>query len=307
MPKIDRNSIEDAKNIAELFLKDVKVRKTVLSFLFDSIKYANSIKPDNWNLNLDKNGQFIRFNVGHEFCIEIFKDKTSILCLKKSLKEKIKGENITEVTFKGYNKNQKILSETFENLPDCLSKVPDSVGCYIPHDKIVDYIHLFKKSNMDFIRYGILNTTQLPRMKNAHSIGFIEYLNTCDFTFDSIPLNENRLESMLKEERRKANTLDLEELRAKAETASKIAIKTKISATQFVRNQYVSEYVKKIADGICQDCKNPAPFKNKVDGRPFLESHHIIHLSNGGEDTIENTIALCPNCHRKRHYGEGVV
>ncbi|NWH06858.1 HNH endonuclease [Desulfobacter latus] len=23
----------------------------------------------------------------------------------------------------------------------------------------------------------------------------------------------------------------------------------------------------------------------------------------GGKDTIENTIAICPNCHRKRHYG----
>jgi len=26
-------------------------------------------------------------------------------------------------------------------------------------------------------------------------------------------------------------------------------------------------------------------------------------LANGGSDTIENTIALCPNCHREFHYG----
>ncbi|WP_223111555.1 HNH endonuclease [Billgrantia pellis] len=24
-------------------------------------------------------------------------------------------------------------------------------------------------------------------------------------------------------------------------------------------------------------------------------------LAKGGEDTIENTVALCPNCHRKMH------
>ena len=24
-------------------------------------------------------------------------------------------------------------------------------------------------------------------------------------------------------------------------------------------------------------------------------------LSEGGEDSIENTVALCPNCHRKMH------
>jgi 5-methylcytosine-specific restriction protein A len=26
-------------------------------------------------------------------------------------------------------------------------------------------------------------------------------------------------------------------------------------------------------------------------------------LRDGGSDTINNVIALCPNCHRKRHYG----
>jgi 5-methylcytosine-specific restriction protein A len=32
-----------------------------------------------------------------------------------------------------------------------------------------------------------------------------------------------------------------------------------------------------------------------------LESHHIKWLSKGGEDTIQNTVALCPNCHRRVH------
>ncbi|WP_238917318.1 HNH endonuclease [Clostridium sp. YIM B02555] len=29
--------------------------------------------------------------------------------------------------------------------------------------------------------------------------------------------------------------------------------------------------------------------------------HHIKWLSRGGEDSIENTAALCPNCHRRMH------
>ena len=29
--------------------------------------------------------------------------------------------------------------------------------------------------------------------------------------------------------------------------------------------------------------------------------HHIVWLSNGGEDSTDNTVALCPNCHRKMH------
>ena len=27
----------------------------------------------------------------------------------------------------------------------------------------------------------------------------------------------------------------------------------------------------------------------------------IVELSKGGEDTVENAVALCPNCHRKMH------
>ena len=44
----------------------------------------------------------------------------------------------------------------------------------------------------------------------------------------------------------------------------------------------------------------PAPFIDK-NGVPFLETHHIKWLSEGGDDSIQNTVALCPNCHRKMH------
>ena len=53
----------------------------------------------------------------------------------------------------------------------------------------------------------------------------------------------------------------------------------------------------------CQYCKRDAPFL-KEDGTPFLEVHHIEWLSKGGEDSVENAIALCPNCHRQAHYGD---
>ena len=58
-----------------------------------------------------------------------------------------------------------------------------------------------------------------------------------------------------------------------------------------------------IAAGYCEDCKQKAPFLRKSTGEPYLEVHHIIPLSQNGEDSVDNTIALCPNCHRKRHFG----
>ena len=75
---------------------------------------------------------------------------------------------------------------------------------------------------------------------------------------------------------------------------------SQISKSTFSRNPYVTELAKRKAKGICQLCENPAPFNDK-DGKPYLETHHIVWLSEGGEDTVENCIALCPNCHKKMH------
>jgi 5-methylcytosine-specific restriction endonuclease McrA len=75
---------------------------------------------------------------------------------------------------------------------------------------------------------------------------------------------------------------------------------SRISKPTSGRNPYVAELAKRKAKGICQLCKNPAPFNDK-DGKPYLETHHIVWISEGGEDTIENCTALCPNCHKKMH------
>ena len=57
------------------------------------------------------------------------------------------------------------------------------------------------------------------------------------------------------------------------------------------------------AKGACEDCNSKAPFRRKSDSTPYLEVHHTQQLANGGDDVPENTKALCPNCHRKAHYG----
>ncbi len=71
----------------------------------------------------------------------------------------------------------------------------------------------------------------------------------------------------------------------------------------FVRNPDVVAEVRFLANGKCQECKKPAPFHRRIDGKPYLEVHHIKRLADHGEDTVANAMALCPNCHRKRHYG----
>jgi 5-methylcytosine-specific restriction protein A len=57
------------------------------------------------------------------------------------------------------------------------------------------------------------------------------------------------------------------------------------------------------AQGKCEYCLKDAPFIKVADKEPYLEVHHIQHLSEGGKDIIENAIALCPNCHKNAHFG----
>ena len=123
-------------------------------------------------------------------------------------------------------------------------------------------------------------------------------LKLCDSALP--PIHGEILESVITAKEREAKRLPKEELLIRALNSAKRAGSRNVVSKQYERNVWVSEYAKRRACGICQLCNNPAPFKDK-DGRPYLETHHIVWLSKGGEDSIENTVALCPNCHRKMH------
>lgn len=97
--------------------------------------------------------------------------------------------------------------------------------------------------------------------------------------------------------------LTLAQLRKRARSNVNGNKKTK-TTTQTIEVRERCENVKAIAlkhaNGTCQLCDRPAPFK-KTDGTPFLEVHHIKWLSKDGPDSEENVIGLCPNCHKKMH------
>ncbi|WKL15086.1 HNH endonuclease [Comamonas testosteroni] len=71
----------------------------------------------------------------------------------------------------------------------------------------------------------------------------------------------------------------------------------------FQRNPDVVAEALYRANGTCGNCGSEAPFKRRSDKSPYLEVHHKIPLADGGDDTVENAIALCPNCHRGKHFG----
>jgi 5-methylcytosine-specific restriction protein A len=85
--------------------------------------------------------------------------------------------------------------------------------------------------------------------------------------------------------------------------AAKIPVKMRVVTEVYVRNADVVAAVLCRAAGVCERCDQPAPFMRKKDGTPYLEVHHRKQLAHGGEDTVENTNALCANCHRQLHHG----
>ena len=99
---------------------------------------------------------------------------------------------------------------------------------------------------------------------------------------------------------KEAKRLSDNELRKRIQYSSRTPGYRKVASKSYERNPWVSEYAKRRANGICQLCDQPAPFFTN-DRKPYLETHHIIWLSKSGDDTPENTVALCPNCHRRMH------
>ena len=74
------------------------------------------------------------------------------------------------------------------------------------------------------------------------------------------------------------------------------------TVSTYDRDPRITGLVKLMANGKCRLCKKKGPFKDKLLELPFLETHHVRWLSKGGRDSIDNTVALCPNCHRKMHH-----
>jgi len=98
------------------------------------------------------------------------------------------------------------------------------------------------------------------------------------------------------------STDDLYE-KAESSVSGESTHQSSTSRTTYPSSEIVKEYALRVADGVCQGCGEDAPFLDE-DGEPFLEVHHLHRRSDGGADHPDNVIALCPNCHRRVHYGQ---
>jgi 5-methylcytosine-specific restriction protein A len=116
----------------------------------------------------------------------------------------------------------------------------------------------------------------------------------------ALPISEAVYQTRQIKRKRIARRLSDKELLKRAICSRKSSEARKIISKNYEANVYVAELAKRRAEGICQLCEEQAPFRDKK-GNPFLVPYYVKRLAQGGEDNIENTVALCPNCHTKMH------
>lgn len=145
----------------------------------------------------------------------------------------------------------------------------------------------------------------LPLKKRTRAGGWSEVGDRGDLSAFSLSETdtEETIQQRLADEIGRSRSLDANALQQRLNDAPRIPPRIQIVSVGFRRNADVIVAVLKRANGVCERCRKNAPFIRRSDGTPFLEVHHKITLAEGGEDTVENALALCPNCHREVHHG----
>ncbi|MEW6368773.1 MAG: HNH endonuclease signature motif containing protein [Acidobacteriota bacterium] len=110
-------------------------------------------------------------------------------------------------------------------------------------------------------------------------------------------LGQHALQKLLAEQ-------SLDELLAAALRSASDTLPTLLRTSSYqYRSALIKAYAKRRANGSCEACGAHAPFVT-IDGEAFLEVHHIRDLrKDSGPDSPKNVAAICPNCHRRAHFG----
>lgn len=75
-----------------------------------------------------------------------------------------------------------------------------------------------------------------------------------------------------------------------------------VNRFEYPRSQLVRERVLTRAGGVCELCGQNG-FTTRA-GTVYLETHHVVPLSEQGEDSVTNVVAICPNDHRRAHFSD---
>lgn len=90
---------------------------------------------------------------------------------------------------------------------------------------------------------------------------------------------------------------------ARAKKATRQPERREVVRDEFIRDPFVVRAALIRASGACEMPGCRIPLFVTDDGSAYLEVHHMLPLGEGGDDSLVNVAALCPNCHRELHFG----
>ncbi|MHC8440807.1 MAG: HNH endonuclease [Candidatus Eutrophobiaceae bacterium] len=152
-----------------------------------------------------------------------------------------------------------------------------------------DFPSFLEKCNIATATYQFIGLKEGQKRKQQKATTFI---------------SEEKLQNDIAKQVKRSLRDGSEKRRKRLKTANTKPESIQIISKGYKRNPDVIAEVLERAKGFCEQCKSEAPFKRRKDNSPYLEVHHKITLAQGGEDTVQNALALCPNCHREAHFGK---
>ncbi len=111
-------------------------------------------------------------------------------------------------------------------------------------------------------------------------------------------LEQHAIEKSLKIESAKINKEELYNkiIECEKDDTEKITINGK----SYKRHNYLMAQIKKYRGHKCQFCSTTIL---KANGEYYIEACHIKSKAEGGKDSLDNILILCPNCHKLFDYG----
>lgn len=306
---------EEAGHVISEILPDPTDRRVVLKQLIASAEYAETVAPNAWAVTLYKN--IFRMNVGRVEAL-------------------VAGSTFVRINCVGTVGVAPFTGPHFEH-PDYRS-VPDPKCAFVgPIDRFAAIKASLQPHHRKFIDVVGRRKSGEPvsgsSLRKSHCEGLIVYARAyvaspergvdieahwtaddkailddtlviaADRGLSAAPVFLATLESAFNVSLKKALADSPSTRQSRLRDAAKMPVKVRAVTEIYLRNADVVAEVLIRAFGVCERCLKPAPFMRKKDGTAYLEIHHKKQLASGGEDTVENAMALCANCHRELHYG----
>lgn len=158
---------------------------------------------------------------------------------------------------------------------DLISKFP-SFSCYYKVDSFNEFVVGSEVGNLLVEKYRAL-------MFSSDIVEQLEIENTADVGYKTNDCSALYLQ-IKSLERNKDDYIDFKGKRYK-------------------RNNYLMYRIKEYHDFTCQFCQTKIKKKN---GKLYVEACHIKPKSEGGRDSIDNILVLCPNCHKRFDYAKRI-